>query len=138
MQSPTVRVTANIPRAEQNYKPQTLVRKLREKVRERTERLDRVMVDKRGMAVESHSPHTEDIMSRNDSLPFMVSGSKEDPRRDYIEAIKVDATEYRPQVRTTVTPDIVNREFNFIKDEMLPPPIQPVLPHAYDNMEMSQ
>ena len=103
-------------------------------VRERTERLT---VDRRGMALDSHSPHTEDIMSRNDSLPFMHTGIKEDPRRDYIEAIKVDATEYRPQVRTTVTPDIVNRELNFIKDEMLPPPVQPVLPHTYDNMEMS-
>ena len=129
-----MRVTANIPRAEQNYKPQTLVRKLREKVRERTERLT---IDRRGMALDSHSPHTEDIMSRNDSLPFIYTGSKEDPRRDYIEDIKVDATEYRPQVRSTVTPDIVNREFSFIKDEMLPAPVPPVLPHTYDNMEMS-
>ena len=76
---------AYVPRADHNYKPQTLVRKLREKVRERTERLDRVMADKRGMAPECYSPNTEDVMSRNDSLPFMHTGSKDDPRREHIE-----------------------------------------------------
>ena len=85
MQSPSHRISANIPRPDHNYKPQTLVRKLREKVRERTERLDRVMADKRGMAADCHSPHTEELLSRNDSLPFMHTGSKEDPRRDHIE-----------------------------------------------------
>ena len=86
LQSPTVRSTANIPRADHNYKPQTLVRKLREKGRERTERLDRVMADnRRGMAAECYSPNTEELLSRNDSLPFMHTGSKEDPRREYIE-----------------------------------------------------
>ena len=33
----------------------------------------------------------------------------------------------------------MNRELNLnISDDMLPPPINPVLPHSYDNMEMSQ
>ena len=49
----------------------------------------------------------------------------------------VDATEYKPQVRTTVTPDIMNRELNIMSDELLPPAMQPVLPHTYENMDMS-